>query len=197
LRRPKLSHERFQDIQDTQESKLFFIAWSGGLNCNSIDLAKMKTLIKMALLCIVAGLLAGCMVGRTGKIGKPISAYYEQQLESLKLGVSTPDDLKKAFTITKEVKEPHQSSTVIVTKVLPYLKEVKMEDGKKVEIWGVSKGGDIDVAELLIWGGVAYNKDQELQFRFENDKLVSYESIVIPDPPVAPISPAPSPHNSH
>jgi hypothetical protein len=134
-------------------------------------------------------LLAGC-VGRTGKVGRPISDYYQQQLESLKLGESTPDDLKRAFTITKEVKGPNQTRTTTTTKVLVSLKEAKIENSKKVEIWEVAKGGNMDVAAFLVWGYVAYNKDQQLLFRFEDGKLVSYESVVIPDPVTASVTPA-------
>ena len=112
-------------------------------------------------------LLGGC-VGRTGKIGKPISTYYQEQLTSLKLGESTPNDLQKLFGDKK---------------VPVSLKEAKIEGDKKVEIWQVAKGGNMDVAAFLAWGYVAYNKDQQLLFRFENGKLASYESVVIPDPP--------------
>ena len=134
-------------------------------------------------------LLAGC-VGRTGKVGTPISVYYQQQLESLNLGESTPDDLKKYFTVTKEVKEPNQTQKTTKTKVLVSLKEAKIENGKKVEIWEVTKGGGMDVAAFVVWGYVAYNKDQVLLFRFEDGKLASYESVVIPDPAPAPATPA-------
>ncbi len=122
-------------------------------------------------------LLAGC-VGRTGKVGKPISAYYQTELASLKLGESTPDDLKKYFAQNAE------------RKILVSLREAKIEGDKKVEVWQVAKGGNMDVAAFLVWGYVAYNKDQLLLFRFENDKLVSYESVVIPDPAPAPVTPA-------
>ena len=134
-------------------------------------------------------LLAGC-VGRTGKIGTPISAYYQRQLESLKLGESTPDDLKNCFTITNEIKQPNQTRTTTKTKVLVSLKEAKIENGKKVEIWEVIKGGGMDAAAFIVWGYVAYNKDQVLLFRFEDGKLASYESVVIPDPAPAPVTPA-------
>jgi hypothetical protein len=119
-------------------------------------------------------LLAGC-VGRTGKVGTPISVYYQTQLASLKLGESTPNDLKKCFG---EKKVPVS------------LKEVKMEGDKKVEIWQVAKGGNMDAAAFILWGYVSYDKDQELLFRFENGKLVSFESVVIPDPAPAPVTPA-------
>ena len=133
-------------------------------------------------------LLAGC-VGRTGKVGRPISDYYQQQLETLKVGESTPDDLKKAFTITKDIKGANQTHTTTTTKVLVSIKEAKIEDGKKVEIWEVAKGGNMDVAAFLVWGYVAYNKNQQLLFRFEDGKLGSYESVVIPDPVPTPVSP--------
>lgn len=125
---------------------------------------KIKTLTSLALLC----LCAGCMVGRTGKVGKPISVYYEKQLESVVVGKTTPDDLKRLFA----------------TNAAPvHLKDSSMEGSHKIETWELSKGGDIDVAELIIWGGVAYNKDQELLFHFTDDKLTSWESVVLPDPP--------------
>lgn len=144
---------------------------------------------KAAAVIVTVILLAGC-VGRTGKVGKPISDYYQQQLESLKLGESTPDDLKRLFTITKEVKGPNQARSTTTTKILVSLKEAKMENGKKLEIWEVAKGGNMDVAAFLVWGYVAYNKDQQLLFKFEDGKLVSYESVVIPDPVPAPVTPA-------
>ena len=40
----------------------------------------------------------------------------------------------------------------------------------------------MDVAAFVMWGYVAYNKDQELLFRFEDRKLVSYDAVVLPDP---------------
>jgi hypothetical protein len=127
-----------------------------------------------------AMLLIGC-VGRTGKVGTPISATYGTQLEALKLGVSTPDDLKKLFA----------------TKNVPVaLKEAKLENGKQVEIYEVAKGGSMDAAAFVMWGYVAYNKDQELLFRFEDGKLVSYEAVVLPDPIPASTAPVSSPkHN--
>ena len=79
-------------------------------------------------------MLTGC-VGRTGKIGQPISAYYQTQLTALKLGESTPDDLKKLFADKK---------------VPVSLKEAKIEGDKKVEIWEVAKGGNMDVAAFLV-----------------------------------------------
>ena len=122
---------------------------------------------------MIAVLLTGC-VGRTGKVGRPIAAYYQTQLQTLKLGVSTPDDLKKLFAEDK---------------IPVSLKEARMEGDKKIEIWEVTKGGNVDAAALILWGYVAYNKDQELLFHFENDKLVSYESVVIPDPVPVPVTP--------
>lgn len=149
----------------------------------------MKTFPKSVAVILSAFLITGC-VGRTGKVGKPISAYYETQLEQLKLGETTPDDLKKDFTVTKEDKDPHTGRITTKTKVLVYLKEAKIENGKKAEIWELDKGGGMDVAAFVMWGYVAYNKDQELEFRFEDGKLVSYESIVLPDPVPTPVTPA-------
>lgn len=131
----------------------------------------MKT--KFLVVGMIAVLLTGC-VGRTGKVGRPIAAYYQTQLQTLKLGVSTPDDLKKLFAEDK---------------IPVSLKEARMEGDKKIEIWEVTKGGNVDAAALILWGYVAYNKDQELLFHFENDKLVSYESVVIPDPVPVPVTP--------
>src|SRR5690348_14423842 len=121
-------------------------------------------------MCACALLLTGC-VGRTGKIGTPISTVYGSQLEALKPGVSTPDDLKRVFAAKK---------------VPVALKESKLENGKRVEIYEIAKGGDMSVAAFVVWGYVAYNKDQEIVFRFEDGKLVSFESVVIPDPEQAP-----------
>jgi hypothetical protein len=147
--------------------------------------------MKSAFMVVMAAaiLLTGC-VGRTGKIGKPIAAYYQPQLESLKLGVTTPEDLKALFTMSETDKGTRQTSPTTTVKSLASLKEARIENGKKVEIWQVAKGGNVDVAELLIWGVVSYNKDQLLQFRFEDGKLASYESVVIPDPVTAPVTPA-------
>jgi hypothetical protein len=139
-----------------------------------------KTQHKLTVVVIVTMVFLGGCVGRTGKVGTPISTRYQNQLASLKLGESTPDDLKKLFA---EKKIPVS------------LKEAKIEGDKKVEIWQVARGGNMDAAGLILWGYVAYDKDQELLFRFENDKLVSYESVVIPDPTPAPVTPVSSPRN--
>jgi hypothetical protein len=131
-------------------------------------------------LSLMAGivLLTGC-VGRTGKMGTPIAERYKSQLALLKLGVSTPDDLKKAFEREK----------------IPSLKEAKFENGKRIETWEVARGGNMDAAGLLLWGYVAYDKDQSILFRFEDGKLVSYESIVHPDPSPTVSQRNDSPHN--
>jgi hypothetical protein len=165
----------------------------------------MKTRYLTLAIIVLTFLAIGC-VGRTGKVGKPISAYYETQLASLKLGVSTPDDLKNCFTITVTngttrslqphaagVQPPIQTQTVTTKKVLVSLKEASIENGKKVEIYEVTKGGGMDVAAFVMWGYVAYNKDQELLFRFEDGKLISYESVVLPDPEPATATPVTSP----
>ena len=133
--------------------------------------------IRVALVFLTTVLLVGC-VGRTGKVGTPIATRYQTQLTSLKLGESTPDDLKRLFA---EKKVPVS------------LKEVKMDGDKKVEIWQVARGGNMDAAGFLLWGYVSYDKDQELLFRFENDKLVSYECVVLPDPVPASVTPVKSP----
>jgi hypothetical protein len=53
----------------------------------------------------------------------------------------------------------------------------------------------MDAAALLLWGYVSYDKDQEILFRFINDKLISYESVVIPEPPPAAVSNTPTKKN--
>jgi hypothetical protein len=125
----------------------------------------------LSLVVVVTGIFCtpGC-VGRTGKVGTPISQRYNTQLASLKLGESTPEDLQKIFKDKK-----------------PSLTAERIENNKKVEIWEVARGGNMDAGAFLLWGFVAYDKDQSLLFRFEDEKLVSYESIVHPDP-VAPKS---------
>jgi hypothetical protein len=118
-------------------------------------------------------------MGRTGKIGTPISERYKVQLATLKLGESTPEDLEKAFAKIKT----------------PSLKEARIESGKKVELWEVARGGNMDAADFIMWGAVAYDKDQSILFRFEDGKLVSYESIVHPDPVTAPVQKNASPND--
>ena len=158
--------------------------------------------------CLFAMPLIGC-VGRTGKVGKPIAAYYGPQLAELKLGETTPDDLQKIFTITTtnddlkptqyhpgQAQKSNQTQPLKETKVMATLKEAKLENGKKVEIYEVAKGGSMDVAAFVMWGYVAYNKDQELLFRFENGKLTSYEAVVLPDPQPSSTPPVSSPRHS-
>lgn len=154
--------------------------------------------MKKAFILLVSIILTGCVVGRTGKLGKPIAAAYQQQINQLKLGETTPDDLRRIFSITvtngaaqpvqAHPGQPQQRQTQIVTtkKVLVSLKEASIENGKKVEIYEIAKGGGMDVGEFVMWGIISYNKDQEMDFRFEDGKLVSYESIIIPDPPQPP-----------
>jgi hypothetical protein len=132
----------------------------------------------LAALIIAASLLAGCM-GRTGKIGTPIAERYKVQLAALKLGESSPEDLQKAFAKIKT----------------PSLKEARIESGKKIEIWEVAHGGNMDAADFIMWGAVAYDKDQSILFRFEDGKLVSYESIVHPDPVSVPVQKNASPND--
>ncbi len=107
-------------------------------------------------------LLTSC-VGTTGKIGTPIAARYSRELSTLKVGESTPVDLQKDFA-------PKKVS----------LKESRIENGKSVEIWELARGGNMDAAALLLWGYVAYDRDQSILFRFEDGKLVSFESVVHP-----------------
>ena len=159
---------------------------------------------------ILIFLITGC-VGRTGKVGTPISAVYASQLQSLQLGVTTPDDLKNIFTITvtNEVTQsihaspgttPQPAQPKSVNPVDPQKSfslisgRYSWINGKKFAIYDLTKGGGMDVAAFVVWGYVAYNKDQEILFHFENSKLVSYESVVLPDPvepPVTPISKTP------
>jgi hypothetical protein len=114
---------------------------------------------------VLVVVMPGC-VGRTGKVGTPIAARYATQLASLKIGESTPDDLKTSFGEKKLS-----------------LKEAKIENGKKIEIWELARGGNMDAAAFLLWGYVAYDKDQSILFRFEDGRLISYDSVVYPDAP--------------
>jgi hypothetical protein len=126
------------------------------------DIMMRRVLIAVAM----AGFLAcgsGCM-GRTGKVGAPIAEAYKDELTSLRVGQSTPDDLKKTFS-EKRVS----------------LKESKTENGRVIEIWEVFKGGNVDAAQFVLWGQIAHDKDQSLLFRFENGRLASYESYIHPD----------------
>lgn len=129
-------------------------------------------------LVMVCALLVGC-AGRTGKIGTPIAQRFSSQLSQLSIGKTTVEELKQTFA----------------PKPLA-LKESKIIDGKKVEIWQLARGGSMDAAAFIMWGYVAYDKDQEILFTFENGVLVSFESIVIPDPPAVVSPPARSPKNS-
>jgi hypothetical protein len=112
---------------------------------------------------LIALVVAGC-VGRTGKIGTPIAARYSSQLATLKVGESTPSDLKRCFGENKVS-----------------LKETKIESGKTVELWELARGGNMDAGALILWLYVAYDKDQSILFRFEDGKLISYESVVHSD----------------
>lgn len=135
--------------------------------------------LKLLFILVATALLAGC-VGRTGKVGTPIAERYQTEINCLQIGKSTPDDLKRCFG-----KKPVA------------LKEEKVEDGKTVQIWEVARGGNMDAGALILWGYVAYDKDQSILFRFENGILVSFESIVLPDPPSSPpAAPTKSPHQS-
>ena len=122
----------------------------------------MRKLISAALFILIAVQLCGCM-GRTGKIGMPITERHQERLDKLELGKSTPDDLEAIFG--KEAS----------------LKETRVEAGNRVEIWEVFRGGNVDVAQFLLWGQIAHDKDQSLLFRFENGRLVSYKGVVHED----------------
>jgi hypothetical protein len=86
------------------------------------------------------------------------------QLTLLTVGESTPDDLHNCLE-DKKVS----------------FKEGRIENGKKSEVWELRGGGNMDTAAFLLWGQVAYDKDQSILFRFEDGRLVSYESLVHPD----------------
>jgi hypothetical protein len=116
-------------------------------------------LVLAAALCMVSG-----CVGRTGKVGEPIAERYQEQIGQLKVGQSTPTDLQRVF-------HDHKVS----------LRESKFAMGHRVEVWEVFRGGDVDVAQFLLWGQIAHDKDQSLLFRFEDGRLVSQESLIHPD----------------
>lgn len=118
------------------------------------------------LLCVVIVLSPIGCVGRTGKIGQPIADRYHSQIDTLKVGQSTPEDLKAAF----------KGASVS-------MKEVKHEAGREVQIWEVFRGGNMDAGAFILWGQIAHDKDQSILFRFENGRLASYESVIHEDPP--------------
>lgn len=113
---------------------------------------------------LIALLACGGCMGRTGKVGEPIAQLYQDEVGKLKVGQSTPADLKKTFGDSKVS-----------------LKEAKIDLGRNVEVWEVFRGGNVDVGQFLIWGQIAHDKDQSLLFRFENGRLASYESFIHPD----------------
>ncbi len=119
------------------------------------------TLIACIGLCLLIA-MGGC-IGRTGKIGKPITERYERQLSRLAVGTSTPQDLQAIFK---------KDAT---------LKESRIEGGKRIEVWEVFRGGNMDLGQFLMWFQIAHDKDQSILFRFENGTLVSYHGVVHPD----------------
>jgi hypothetical protein len=122
----------------------------------------MKRMLILAVVLAVA--LAGC-VTRTGRVGKPIAERYGERLAQLKVGESTVFDLRQVM-VNEKVSQA----------------EVRIENGKRVEIWELARGGNMDAGAFLVWGVMAYDKDQSMRFRFEDGKLVSFESVVHPDP---------------
>jgi hypothetical protein len=107
--------------------------------------------------------LSGCR-GRMGKIGKPIAERYQKKVNKLEVGVSTPEDLQRIFG----------------SKVS--LKEAKYKSGRKVAIGHVFRGGNLDLGQVLFWAQLSHDKDQSMEFRFVNNRLTSYKSIIQPDP---------------
>ncbi len=122
----------------------------------------MRKVASMACIGLCLLIAMGGCVGRTGKIGKPITARYEQQLSRLEVGTSTPQDLQAIFKKAA-------------------LKETRIEAGTRVEVWEVFRGGDLDAGAFLLWFHIAHDKDQSILFRFENGTLASFHSVVHPD----------------
>lgn len=123
----------------------------------------MRTSTRIACIgiCLLVS-MAGC-IGRTGKIGTPINERYRQELSTLRVGTSTPQDLQAAFGRNVA------------------LKDSSFAGGKRVEVWEVFRGGNMDVGDFLLWGQIAHDKDQSILFRFENGRLMSYHSVVHAD----------------
>jgi len=119
---------------------------------------------RVVCLCVLCAIyVCGCE-GRTGEIGTPITERYDKQLSELEIGQSTPTDLRNAFG-------SHLS-----------LKEDSVEGGTRVQIFQVFRGGDMDLGQFLLWGQIAHDQDQAIEFRFENNVLVSYQGVVYSDP---------------
>ena len=119
--------------------------------------------VPCVLLVTCLTLVAGC-VGRTGKVGEPIAEKYQDKVAQMKLGQSTPEDLQRVFKGDKISQ-----------------KDSKLEQGRRVEVWEVFRGGDLDTAQFLLWGQISHDKDQSMLFKFENGLLVSRESVIHPD----------------
>lgn len=120
---------------------------------------KSMKIILCTLFCMFALMLSGC-VGRTGKAGVPITERYNDQIKQLEVGKSTPAELKKIFTTNAS------------------LQSAKDE----IEIWEVFRGGNVDVAQFLLWGQIAHDKDQRILFTFKNGLLTEWHSEILPDP---------------
>ena len=121
-----------------------------------------KTLRISGLSALLVVALAGntaCM-GRTGKIGKPIAQKHTRKLEKLQVGVSTPEDLQELFGKKVSLKTSSYGS----------------------ETWELFDGGNVDVGQVLLWGQLSHDKDQSLVFKFSNNRLTSWRSVVHPDP---------------
>ncbi|MBL4699659.1 hypothetical protein JYU15_00880 [bacterium AH-315-I18] len=118
----------------------------------------LKTLILIFLFCSFAFGSTGC-IGRTGKAGKPITERYSEKLEQIEVGKTTPDDLKILFG-SKASLQSAQAET---------------------ETWVVFREGNVDVAQFLLWGQIAHDKDQRMIFTFNNGLLSSWQSEVLPD----------------
>ena len=82
----------------------------------------------------------------------------------MKVGETTLADLKKVFGNSLS------------------LKESSMDGNSRMETWQVFRRGDMDLGQFVLWGQISHDKDQAIEFKFENDVLVSYQSIAFPDP---------------
>jgi hypothetical protein len=117
----------------------------------------MRNQMRIAV-CIAVCVLSGCM-GRTGKVGEPIAERNKEQLEKLQPGVSRVDDLKRIFGKRASLKSKDATT----------------------ETWEVFRGGNADVAQFLLWGQIAHDKDQSLLFHFSNGVLMSWDSYIHPE----------------
>lgn len=117
--------------------------------------------MKQYALILTATALCGCastQVGQPYQPGESIATIYKTQLDEIKIGETTPNDLKLIF-----------SQNQVGLK----------EKGEGYEIWQVVKQGDVDDSNFLMWGVTSHYKDQALYFRFEHGVLVSYTSDVL------------------